>query len=287
MLQDNMTVGEWLTLWLKYYVLPSKLAQNTISCYNRSVAAVPPELAAVPLRDLSPLDVLIWVQSVAVKYPRAAQLDRVMMSKALKVARKLRLTDCILDEDTCPQVVHKAAKAVVLDYQQLCAYMDAARKTDVAPILLLCCCGLRRGEAMGARRADFAPVEGVLTVSVQRLYGLEELPLKSAASHRAIMLPPMVADCLRRWPLSMSGYFCDVSAAQVYRAHKAIVAELGLPPVTLHGLRHSLAAAAACGGVPIKLLQGCLGHARYKLTADLYADHLPVASPVCVQVFAS
>ena len=60
--------------------------------------------------------------------------------------------------------------------------------------------------------------------------------------------------------------------------HQAILAALGLPEaVTLHGLRHSFATAAA-EKIPIKVLQEALGHSEYKLTADLYAGHhLPSA----------
>ena len=54
-----------------------------------------------------------------------AQLDRVMLSRALLVARKLHLTDCVLDEDTCPQVVHHAQKAVVLTLPELLRFGSA------------------------------------------------------------------------------------------------------------------------------------------------------------------
>ena len=55
--------------------------------------------------------------------------------------------------------------------------------------------------------------------------------------------------------------------------------------MTLHGLRHSFATAAVQQGVPIKVLQAALGHAKYQLTADLYADHLPERSTVSRSVF--
>lgn len=285
-MKDALTLGDWLEIWMARYIWPSRLAHNTKCCYNRAVAAVPPELAAMTLVDLSPLDLLCWLQDVAVQHPRAAQLDRVMLSRALTVASKLRLTSCVVDDDTCPQVVHEAKETVILDYPQLLAYMRAARATDVAPVLLLCCCGLRRGEALGARACDLTP-DGVLRVQVQRLHGEELHQLKTRASARCIRLPPDIADCLLAWPPTPSGLICDASAHKVYMRHRAIVRDLSLPPVTLHGLRHSFATAAAMRGEPLKLLQGCLGHASFALTADLYADHLPPVSDVCGHVFVA
>ncbi|MGX8706660.1 MAG: tyrosine-type recombinase/integrase [bacterium] len=44
----------------------------------------------------------------------------------------------------------------------------------------------------------------------------------------------------------------------------------GVPRVTPHGLRHSMASAAAAEDVSIKTLQVLLGHAHYSTTADIY-----------------
>lgn len=109
-MRKDYTLGEWLETWLEYYVEPSALAPSTKACYNRAVRSVPASLGSIWVIDIAPLDCLCWIQSVARTHPRAAQLDRVMLSRALLVARKLHLTDCVLDEDTCPQVVHHAQK---------------------------------------------------------------------------------------------------------------------------------------------------------------------------------
>ena len=73
---------------------------------------------------------------------------------------------------------------------------------------------------------------------------------------------------------SIAGWVCDTTPEALRKQHQIALAVANLPPVTLHGLRHSMATAAAADGCPIKVLQGILGHARYQLTADLYADHL-------------
>ena len=48
------------------------------------------------------------------------------------------------------------------------------------------------------------------------------------------------------------------------------VKKLGLPPIGLHGLRHTFATAALDAGVPLKVLSQILGHSRIEITADVY-----------------
>lgn len=282
-----MTVGKWIETWLDLYVDPSALAKNTKLCYHRAAEKV---LSSAPfvhtsLSMVSALDILPWLLEVARRTPRAAQLDRVMLSRAFTVAAKLGLCrPGIIDPDTCPKPVHEAKKALILDREQLLAYMAAASRTQVAPVLLLCCCGLRRGEALGVTWDSVDLDRQVVAVVAQRVAD-QLLPLKTKASRRVIAMPPQLVAVLRRWPRG-SSWICDVSATSVYRVHRKILADLQLPPVTLHGLRHSFATAAVVGGQSVKLVQGALGHAHYAVTADVYADHLPAVSAVPASLFS-
>lgn len=274
-----MKLGEWLSTWLELYVDPSGLAENTKKCYHRAVRAVPDALRVQPLEQLSPLDLRRWLLLIAQTTPRAAQLDRVMLSRSLTVAAKLGLCRAgLVDPDVCPQIVHKPRKALILNAEQLTRYMAAAATTDVASVLLLCCCGCRRGEAMGARWEDLDLIRGTLTISVQR-QDHEALPLKTAAAHRCIALPRLVQETLQGMPRPIQGgWLCSCTQNEVYRVHHRILSAEDLPRITLHGLRHTVATLAAMTGEPIKAIQGALGHAHYAVTADLYADHLP---PIC------
>lgn len=274
-----MTLGEWLNEWMQLYVWPAKLARNTKLCYNRAVQAVPGFLLSLPLEELTALHVRRWLLDVARVTPRAAQLDRVMLSKSLRLAGKLGLCrPGLIDEETCPPIDHTPRKAAVLTADQLRAYMAEAAKYRSAPALLLCCCGLRRGEALGARWEALDLEAGTLAVVGQRV-GDQLTPLKSAASRRVIALPQQVLTLLACWPHT-SEWLCSVSATQVYADHRSALAAAQLPAITLHGLRHTVATIAAMSGEPIKLIQAALGHSHFALTADLYADHLPPVAAV-------
>jgi integrase len=59
------------------------------------------------------------------------------------------------------------------------------------------------------------------------------------------------------------------------RLFRCLVAESGLPPVTLHGLRHGAATLALAAGTDLKIVQDQLGHSTIVLTADTYTSVLP------------
>lgn len=275
-----MTMGEWLATWLQIYIEPSKrLADSTKAQYQRSVEAVPPWLASLPLAEVTALDCMRWLVAVADQTPRAAQLDRVMLSRALLIAGKLGYCQRgIIDPDTCPKPEHKARKTAVFDAAQCVIYIQAARQTSVWPLLMLCLCGLRRGEALGARWSDIDFDAGTLAVVGQRLRVRGRYTykgLKTDSSRRLLLLPPWMLEELRAAPRRLrSPYIVDTTPERLTREHSAIVAGAGLPHVTLHGLRHTFATMAAVDGcVPVKHLQRALGHAKIGLTADLYAGH--------------
>jgi site-specific recombinase XerD len=63
--------------------------------------------------------------------------------------------------------------------------------------------------------------------------------------------------------------------ADVTDRFQEIIAEIGLPPVRLHDLRHAAATLALAGGAEMKVVQNLLGHANINFTADTYTSVLP------------
>lgn len=288
-----MLLRAWLDSWLSLYIVPT-VRPSTAAGYRRSVEALPPDLAELVVEELNASALLAlraWQLKRAARFPRAAQLDRVMLSRALTKAQALGLAPSALAvSEALPPITHHAAKAAVLTAQQLRAYMDEAPFAGgpEGPLLLLCCCGLRRGEALGARWVDLSG--NVFHVAGSRdafgVYG----PPKSAHSDRKIILPAEVVEALRACPVSLrSPWIVDTTASRLDKAHRRTLAACGLSGsgVTLHGLRHTFATLAAEGGASMKLLQVCLGHSTVGLTSDLYADHLQGASPLPFNILSA
>jgi integrase len=55
------------------------------------------------------------------------------------------------------------------------------------------------------------------------------------------------------------------------RAWRKVSTRAGLGPLRFHALRHSAATVALAHGVPLEVISRRLGHARYAMTADVYA----------------
>lgn len=284
-----MEVGKWLELWYTTYVESRPdLAQSTKAMYRRAVHAVPSWLGAASLGDpLLPLHITRWLTMVGKATPRAAQLDRVMLSRALCVAGKLGLCpQGIIDKDTVPKPPHRPREAAILTMEQARAYKTEAQSHTCYVLLMLCLCGLRRGEALGARWADW---DGqALHIRQQRLRIAHEYstaPLKTERSARALVLPAWLAADLERMPRSITGWIHDTTPEALQKDHLHVIEAAGLPHVTLHGLRHTYATAAALQGRAMKDLQLSLGHSKIAITADLYADHLDPLSALPAQVW--
>ncbi|MCW2932361.1 MAG: integrase family protein [Actinomycetia bacterium] len=157
--------------------------------------------------------------------------------------------------------------------------------------------GLRRGEAAGLRWSDLDLDAGTLTVTgqLQQLGGrMVAGPPKSDAGRRVIALDKTTIAALRehrlrqqaeraaagtRW--AETGYVFTtrtggpVGPDRVTRLFRELVADSGLPPVTLHGLRHGAATLALAAGTDLKVVQDQLGHSTVVLTADTYTSVLP------------
>ena len=162
---------------------------------------------------------------------------------------------------------------------------------------LLAMTGMRRGEALGLAWRDvdmeadsvsirraWIPVNGVAQFSEP----------KSRRSRRTIAVDPVTLEALKAhaarqadeqtcWVegLAVAGlvFTCPdgrplvpwaVSKAFRDRARAAM-----LPPIPLHGLRHTYATLALSSGVNPRIVSGRLGHSTVALTLDVYSHVLP------------
>ncbi len=60
-----------------------------------------------------------------------------------------------------------------------------------------------------------------------------------------------------------------------------------LPPIPLHGLRHTYATLALASGVNPRIVSGRLGHATVALTLDVYSHVLPQADREAAEKIAA
>ncbi len=161
-------------------------------------------------------------------------------------------------------------------------------------------CGLRLGEALGLKWDDVDLETRELRVRQQLQRDGKRLllaELKTAKSRRALVLPAVCVDALKRHRTRQleerlkagvawqeTGLVFTTFARRggqrrigtpldprnVLRALSAVLKAAGLPHVRFHDLRHSAASLLIAEGVELVEVSMLLGHSELRVTADLY-----------------
>lgn len=207
---------------------------------------------------------------------RQAQLLQVLVSAALKqaVARRLICWSPMDEVDRVRHCSHMSAWLTVDQAQTLLKTSAESNDPYYVAWLLMLCCGLRRGEMLALRWSDIDEPRQLLHIERQRIdvdgKSLVTRP-KSAMSVRDIPLDTELLSVLRLLPHKTPGIMDGVTRTMLADGLDRALQRAQLPRVTLHGLRHTMAAVAVEDGVSVRVLQTLMGHAHYQTTAEIYA----------------
>jgi integrase len=164
---------------------------------------------------------------------------------------------------------------------------DYCRVHDLAdPFTILVATGLRRCELLGLRWSDFDETAGTLAVTgkVVRIAGeglIRVDETKTAAGRRTIAIPSFAIDALRqRRSVPYLGQHLTIvfpSTAATWRDPnnfgrdwRRVREELGVPDVTTHSFRKTLATLIDDSGLSARVGADHLGHSRVSMTQDVY-----------------
>lgn len=254
-------------------------APSTISGYRRLLRLY---ILTSPIANVS-ADELTEGDMIALLTPlirrgctRQAQLLQVLVLAVLRDAVRRRVLPFNV-MDGVEKVKHQKQFTPWLTIDQARRFLETARIGNdpfyLAWVLMLCC-GLRRGEILGLRWTDVDFDRKILRVERQKVRIERTVYVtrpKSAASVREIPLDDHLVALLRLRRRGDGDILEGVTDTTLRRALDRAVCAAGVPRVTLHGLRHTMAATAAGKGVPVKVLQSIMGHAHFQTTADIYA----------------
>lgn len=291
---SKMTVGEWLDIWEKEYLLGVK--PSTLYSYKAVIRNhLKPKLGAIKLEALSPHEIQTFynelTQSLSAK---TVKNIHGIFHKALQKAvlngyiRFNPAANCEL-----PQRIKKEIQP--LDEAQIKAFLKAIKESQYEDLYIVTLfTGMREGEVCGLMWDCVDMKAGTMTINKQLQYirsskgQYRMVPTKNSKG-RTITLPPFVISVLRRVQKKQlenrlhygecwedSGFvFTDdlgqhLKPQNVYREYKRIVAAIGCPNARFHDLRHSYAVAAIRSGDDIKTVQENLGHATAAFTLDVY-----------------
>ncbi|WP_160050600.1 MULTISPECIES: site-specific integrase [unclassified Nocardiopsis] len=169
--------------------------------------------------------------------------------------------------------------------------------------------GLRRGEAVGLPWSNTRLTDGQIDIRVQVVQLAWETVTstpKSAAGQRTITLDTDTVKVLRAWKRFQNEARLQTGAGwvdsglvftredgsgwhpgQVSDWFLRVARAAGLPPITLHGLRHGAASLALAAGTDVKIVSSELGHATTHFTQDTYQSVFPDVAKAAAEATAA
>ena len=244
-------------------------ARTAESYQSLLTSYVLPSIGEIDLDELTPADIRHMLAAiVATGHTRTAELVFVMLKCAFAEMDHPELMLRIKR----PKHIQQRPTPWSLDQMRtyLAALEDHPHGLALSLGLLL---GLRRGEICGLRWRDIDFDSAKLHICNQRVRlatgDIIDCKPKSDSGDRWLPLPPELLARLKA-ARQLHGYVDPITPSGLDHAHAALVRRLDLPPIPLHGLRHSMATAALREGCDMRILQSILGHASMSTTANIY-----------------
>ena len=293
---SRMTVAQWLDVWLAEYLDAVKPA-TAYSYKTKAKLHIKPALGAVKLQKLKPHHVQTFCNSLFREKnlsPKSVKCIHGVFHTALKQAVKngLILTNPA-DGTTLPRI--EKPEIETLPIEKISAFIEQTASHKYGAIYFLTLfTGMRQSEVLGLTWDCIDFEKGTILVRRQLIKDrlISEYTLQTLKNDKPRTVTPARAVMQRLWlhrrqqheqqeqagelwdnPMNLvftnpiGGHLVHLT---VYKHYKALVAEMGIPDMRFHDLRHTYAVNALQSGDDIKTVQGNLGHHTAAFTLDTY-----------------
>ncbi len=305
------TLNSWLDTWLG--IMKPNLKPSTYASYERVLRVhVRPPLGSLTLSKITAADLDrlygAMLESGRSDYregeglsPRTVRYCSTIVGRVLKDAMRKGLIPRNPAELADAPRAGKTSPEADMSWSalDLHTFLAATAHEYYGPVwAFLASTGCRRGEALGLRWSDLDldARRASLVQSVQKVAGKVIIgDVKTSSSRRRIALDDATVTVLRdqrkrqaEARLAVGGAWSDLGLVftgatgepfypeTVTRTFHKRIRTLGLPPIKLHGLRHTWASLALEAGVHAKVVQERLGHANVGITLNIYSHVAPV-----------
>jgi integrase len=284
-LRDQRTTGAYLEYWLQhidpYLVRPTTLQLHTFITRKYLI----PLLGDNPLTQLRPEHVRLMLNRMEKMGcgARTLQHARNILSAALREALELEYVTRNVARLVKPPK-YTAAKRTTWSKEQVARFLDVAKHHDRFPMfLLLLCYGLRCGELLGLRWQDIDFEKNAIRIRQSvRLENNKACvgPLKTETSERDLPMHFMIKDVLLCYSKTARRYDDDLIfhsstgkpawPKAIRASFQRLAVKAGLPPITIHEARHTVATMLAEAWSSPKEAQAILGHSSITTTLQIY-----------------
>ena len=292
---SDMTLNHWLDTWMHEIVIPNR-AETTIYGYQKIIDNhLSPALGDIPIQKLTPNDLQHYYAGLMQKKGLCANTVRRhhdLLSASLHAAlRQDLILRCPTERVEPPRVVSKEAH--YSNSAELKTLYQLVENHWLEPIVHLAgSLGLRREEICGLRwdSVDFQlrriHIRAARTMAGGRVI---EKETKNRSSTRILYMGDDIYQLLTREQQRQAENQTAFGTAWCESGF-VIVDQLGvplrpnhlslafthfvhsheLPPLTLHGLRHTFATVASAQGAPLFDIGKALGHSTPATTGRIY-----------------
>ena len=295
----EITMAGWLKSWMDDVIKLTRQS-TTVYAYQGIIDNhIAPALGDIPLQKLTPAQLQRYYADKIREGKISTNTVRKhhdLMNSAFKMAVKQGLLLFNPAEKVEPPVV-KRREMQCYSFEQLQQLLKLSEGTQLEPLIKLAgLLGLRREEIMGLTWEHIDFEQKVIKIVEARTMAGNQIitkPPKTATSTRTLHMPPDIEDVLRREQKKQqaykealgdryqdSGYVFTHEDGRPVRPNYAselftkFVKDNGLPPLTLHGLRHSFASIANAKGIPMFDIGKALGHSSPATTSKIYTHLL-------------
>jgi integrase len=297
---ENMTIGEYLDVWLKGSVYGS-VRQST---YDRDTNLVnnhiKPLLGGLMLKKLNSAHIQSFYRDRLDTGLSTSTVHKMhdILRRGLAQAVKWHLVPRnVADVVKPPRPVPK--EIVALSTDETRRLLDAAAEDRLEALYVLAVhTGMRQGELLALRWQDVDMENAVVSVrrTLTRSGGKVTFgEPKTSKSRRSIRLAPQATEALRaHLERQLRGMeilgdryrdqglvFTTDTGAPInpsnlrQRSFAPLLKRVGLPHMRFHDLRHTCATLLLSRGVHPKFVQELLGHATIAITLDTYSHVMP------------
>ena len=291
----KLTIGEWLDIWAKEYLVGVKEA--TAYTYKASIRNhIKPAMGAIRLDALNPHTIQSFYNSKigTLSAKTIKNLHGVLHAALKQAVLNGYIATNPADASIRPKIEKKEMHP--MDEYLITDFLEAIRGEQFEYLFFVTLfTGMRKGEVLGLTwdAVDFARGTILIDKQLQRpREGDGKCVLVTTKNGKSRKLKPAreVMNVLYRvkkqqaaWQLEYGESFQNpmnlvftnelggyLNPNTVYNHFKEVVSQIGAPEVRFHDMRHSYAVAALQAGDDVKTVQGNLGHATAAFTLDVY-----------------
>ncbi|MHA2064064.1 MAG: tyrosine-type recombinase/integrase [Candidatus Thorarchaeota archaeon] len=298
-ISTKMTLSEYMTSWLSS--VKASYRQTTWTHYNHvSLRYILPKIGKIKISDLRTNHIQNLYDSLLHQGVGVYTILKIhaVLHRALSQASRTGMIGQNPATNTIrpkPPVKEKE----ILDESQVNQILVGSKGTRLGPIIhLALVTGLRQMELLGLKWSDLDTMEKTLRVERQlerpNSQGSMFAPPKSKAGIRTLSIGSTTNQVLlehyegqesersvagERWQdhelIFTTSKGTPINPRNLLRDFKRLLAELDLPEITFHELRHTCASILLKRGIPLIDVSRLLGHSRPSITLNIYGHLIP------------